>query len=260
MLGVVLGIALIATGVFLYFKGRAGKFTGVVVKQEDIMNARPPFTGGTPAAERVRAVAANGTISERIERVGEEIHIRRGDGVRIWAYPQFGAKMSVQSPEKRPVTVDMRDPKTDCLKTFAGSTTMTGEAKSGEEKVLGYRTVKAVFKSEDRTQTNWYAPELGCVSLQTFVEHVSGQTFVVRAKEVVAGPPSASLFQEPAGLKEMPPSAIAVERMKHLMKSKGLTNEQIESEIANSLAKLTPEIKARVQQQDSQYEAIKLHR
>jgi hypothetical protein len=255
----VLGIVLIAVGVTMYVAKR-GRFAGVIVKQEDIPNARPPFTGGTPAGMRVRALAADGTMSERVERSGEEIQILRGDGVRIWAYPKLKAKMSVQSEDKRPKAADARDPKTECLKTFAGTTTMTGESKVGEETILGRRTLKAVYKSQDRTQTNWYAPDLGCVSLQTFMEHASGQTYLVRATEIVPGPPAASYFEEPAGFQEMAPSAIGLARMKYLLKSKGLSEEQIKAEIARSMEKLPPDVKARVQLQDSQYEAIKLHR
>jgi hypothetical protein len=256
----ILGVGLVILGAVMYFTGVGRRFAGVVIKQEDIPNAKPPFTGGTPFSTRVRAVTADGLMSERMERTGEEINIRREDGVKIWAFPAIKAKMSVRTQDKRPVKADMRDPKTECLKTFAGSTTMTGEAKAGEEKLLGYRTIKAVYKSDDRTQTNWYAPDLGCVSLQTFLEHTSGQTFLIRPKEVIAGKPAMSYFEEPAGLQEMPPSAIAIARLKYALKSKGLNDAQIQAEIDNGLAKLPPDVKARRDEQDSQYEAVKLHK
>src|SRR4051812_16591691 len=112
----ILGVGLVIVGAVMYFTGVGRRFAGVVIKQEDIPNAKPPFTGGIPFSTRVRAVTADGLVSERIERTGQVIHIQREDGVKIWAYPPIKAKMSVQTQDKRPVKADLRDPKTECLK------------------------------------------------------------------------------------------------------------------------------------------------
>jgi hypothetical protein len=242
----------------LYVIKRLGptKFSGVVVKQEDVANVQPPFQGGTPVGTRVSAVAADWSTSEHTQQPTEQILIRRRDGIAIWAYPQLKAKMTVRAGNTS-VGPETRDPKTDCLKSTKGNTPIAGEYKEAEEKILGFRAIKAVFKSSDRTQTNWYAPDLGCISLQAFMEQ-GGQTYLVRAKEVIPGPPASSYFEAPKGLQEMSPSGVGMARMKYFLKAKGLNDQQMETEIQGFLAKMPADAKARLDQQDAQYEAAKV--
>jgi hypothetical protein len=76
------------------------------------------------------------------------------------------------------------------------------EKPDGEEVVEGYRTVKLTYEST----TQWLALDYGCAPVKGRAEWPDGQMSEKRLVVLIAGEPSPSLFDDPAGFQEVPPS------------------------------------------------------
>lgn len=105
-------------------------------------------------------------------------------------------------PNNPNVSAQLRDPRTRCLKTFAGNQPIPGEEFASEENVAGYRTVKIRIKGDGSLL--WYATDLGCAELRSRIVHPSGDVIEQTARRIVPGEPEPSLFDVSAHYVEVP--------------------------------------------------------
>jgi hypothetical protein len=239
-------------------------FIGVTAVQAEFMNCKLPASANQqPANTRVRAVAADGSLSESIRSNGSEVTgtIRRADGVLIKTYEHIKSKSSFQTSfTGSAVRASLRDPVSDCLLSFEGQG-IPGEKKIGEETLLGYRTIKTLLENSDRRRTAWMAPGLGCFEVQALLEFydpkepgkITGNSLII-TQSVTVGPPNAGLF-EAAGLVERKPSEISLENLTWKFRSKGEPEDK-----ARELARQKVTKNANLLSLDIQYEQKRLTR
>jgi len=101
-------------------------------------------------------------------------------------------------PTKKP-TQWLPDPRNNCL--VQGS-----EAQQfvGEEVVNGYRTAKLTAGP----MTQWVALDYGCAAVKDRADWGNGESSEKRMVSLSLGEPSPSLFDDPAGFEEVPPSQL----------------------------------------------------
>ena len=78
----------------------------------------------------------------------------------------------------------------------------------GEDVVGGYRAVKLTYGST----TQWFALDYGCALIKDRAEWSDGQMSEKRLVALMPGEPSPSLFDDPAGFQEVPPSRLFPDR------------------------------------------------
>jgi hypothetical protein len=86
----------------------------------------------------------------------------------------------------------------NCLST----STSIPQQSLGEEMVDGYRTVKIASGQG----TRWHALDYGCALVKDRMEWSDGQVSEKKLVTLVPGEPSPSLFDDPNGFEEIPPS------------------------------------------------------
>lgn len=94
----------------------------------------------------------------------------------------------------------LADQRNGCL--FSGSSLQ--QESLGEELVEGYRTAKVSYG----VMTAWLALDYGCAMIKDRAEWPDGQTSEKRLIALIPGEPSASMFDDPAGFQEVPPSRL----------------------------------------------------
>ena len=120
-------------------------------------------------------------------------------GRKTYIFENKRQKSTTFAPDRYVSSHWLADPHNDCL--VAGE---SGQEIGGIETVSGYRAVKLTGAGV----TRWLAIDYGCALIKGRVELGDGLAAEKRLVVLVAGEPSASLFDEPAGFQEVPPSVI----------------------------------------------------
>jgi hypothetical protein len=76
------------------------------------------------------------------------------------------------------------------------------EKPDGEDVIGGYRAVRLTYGST----THWFALDYGCALIKDRAEWPDGQMSEKRLVALIPGEPGPSLFDDPAGFQEVPPS------------------------------------------------------
>jgi len=90
----------------------------------------------------------------------------------------------------------LRDPGNNCL--ISGFP----ETPDGEEVIAGYRAVKLT----SGVTAQWFALDYGCALIKDRAEWPDGQMSEKRLVALIPGEPAPSMFDDPAGFQEVPPS------------------------------------------------------
>ncbi len=173
---------------------KGGPIPYTVVLKETVLN---PDGVARVGAEITRAVRSDGSLISRGA-------IELGDGTKNkQRFIQFasGIEVSTNDLANTKSTTLMahansarwqRDPNSKCINSFAGEP-FVGEPKeviSGEETILGYRTVKIT----NNNATWWFALDYGCAMVKSRMDWggqgVSGKNLVA----LIPGEPEAALF------------------------------------------------------------------
>jgi hypothetical protein len=93
-------------------------------------------------------------------------------------------------PEPVAVRAIVRDPATQCLKTFADRAVLDGEQITGQDWIAGFPTL--IVKS--RLGTVWLAPDLGCAELKIRILSPTGSVIEQTVTTVRTGEPDPALF------------------------------------------------------------------
>lgn len=198
-------------------------FTGVTVVQMEYLNCKFPLDKANvkQAAVKTRALSPDGSRVDITRQVdSDESHaVIRLPKSYSQTYPHVNSRLTLHKDSVNPdhLKAVMRDPKSDCLTTYGGDV-FEGEAKIGEEEILGYLTVKTQRAIDGRIRTVWLAPTLGCFELQMLTEYADDpkqpgvviQNSFITPTRVMRGRPEQSLFY-PQGLVERKPSDINIE-------------------------------------------------
>jgi len=113
-------------------------------------------------------------------------------------YPQK-LKSTMFDPAKFRTANWLRDSGNNCL--ISG---FPGEKPDGEEVINGYRAVKLILNGN---LTEWFALDYGCALIKDRAEWPDGQTWSEkRLVALIPGEPVPSLFDDPAGVQQVPPS------------------------------------------------------
>lgn len=130
---------------------------------------------------------------------------------RILTFSSGRKSYIIESSQRKSTTFDptrhtssppwLPDPQNNCL--IPGSNVQ--QKVVGIEDVGGYRTVKLTTSG---AITLWLAIEHGCALIKDRAEWNDGEVSEKRLVAFVQGEPSPSLFDDPAGFEEVPPSVI----------------------------------------------------
>lgn len=119
-------------------------------------------------------------------------------GEKIYILRHLGLKSTTFDPAKGVPSHWLPDPRNKCL--YSGSS--LHEEFLGEEVVNGYRTAKIT----DGPTTRWLALDCACALIKDRAEWPDGQASEKRLVALIPGEPTASMFDDLAGLQEVPPS------------------------------------------------------
>ena len=144
---------------------------------------------GSRASEMITSNAASPS-SERI--------LDFSSGKQMYIFSPRQLKTTTFDPAKYRATNWLRDSGSSCL--FPGLT--SSESPDGEEVINGYRTVKLTHGS----MIQWFALDYGCALVKDRAEWPDGQISEKRLVALIPGEPAPSLFDDPAGFQEVPPS------------------------------------------------------
>jgi hypothetical protein len=156
--------------------------------------ARPPskYTFAL-RSDGSRAVAAPLADESSVERI-----LTFSSGKEIYIFEAKRQKSTTFNPSRNPTNA-IPDPRNNC-KTPA----VVQEKFLGIEQVGKYRAVKIALGPV----TRWLALDYGCAPLQEKAEWSDGQASEKRLVSLAPGEPSATLFNDPAGFQEVPPSVL----------------------------------------------------
>ena len=118
-------------------------------------------------------------------------------GEKMYIFHPEELKTTLFDPVKYRAATWLRDSGNNCL--ISGFQ----EKPEGEEVLDGYRVVKLTFNG---SITQWFALDYGCALIKDRAEWPDGQMSETRLVAILPGEPSPSLFDDPAGLQEVPPS------------------------------------------------------
>jgi hypothetical protein len=120
-------------------------------------------------------------------------------GKQMYIFSPQQLKSTTFDPARnRGVAHWLRDSGSNCL--FPGLT--PSESANGEDVINGYRSVKLIYGYT----TQWYALDYGCALIKDRAEWPDGQISEKRLVALIPGEPAPSLFDDPAGFQEVPPS------------------------------------------------------
>jgi len=118
-------------------------------------------------------------------------------GKKMYIFHPEELKTTFFDPVKYKAATWLRDSGNNCL--ISGFQ----EKPEGEEVIDGYRIVKLTHYG---SITQWFALDYGCALIKDRAEWPDGQMSEKRLVALLPGEPSPSLFDDPAGLQEVPPS------------------------------------------------------
>jgi hypothetical protein len=159
-------------------------------------------SGGTPSprnyivalrSDGSRASAAPLATQSAVERI-----LTFSSGKEIYIFEAKRQKSTTFDPSRNPTTA-IPDPRNDC-KTPA----VAQEKFLGIEQVGEYRAAKISLGP----MTRWLALDYGCAPVREKAEWGDGQASEKRLVSLASGEPSATLFNDPAGFQEVPPSVL----------------------------------------------------
>lgn len=127
------------------------------------------------------------------------------DGTRIELNDALKAKSTIVVPHDTPW---LRDPIHSCarLPHHADPNAPSTTGVTTFETLKGHRAAKITLGRG----TTWYALDVGCATIQHDVAYEEGGSSHLELVSLIAGEPSASLFDIGVGYKEGPPSALAL--------------------------------------------------
>jgi hypothetical protein len=162
---------------------------------------------GTTVPRGKDIIAIRGDGSRASEMTNSDPESRSSDterildfssGKRMYIFSLGQLKSTWFDPAKILAAQWLRDPANNCL--------LSGleEKPDGEEVIEGYRAVKLI---EDASVTQWFALEYGCALIKGRFEWPDGQGMSEkRLVALILGEPAPSMFDDPAGFQEVPPS------------------------------------------------------
>lgn len=119
-------------------------------------------------------------------------------GRKMYVMQHLRLKSTTFDPARAIPSHWLADPRNGCL--FSGSSLQ--QESLGEELVEGYRTAKVSYGAT----TVWLALDYGCAMIKDRAEWPDGQASEKRLIALFPGEPSASMFDDPTGFQEVPPS------------------------------------------------------
>jgi hypothetical protein len=143
---------------------------------------------GSRALEMTNSNPANPPSSERI--------LDFSSGKQMYIFHPQQLKTTMFDPAKYRAANWLRDSGNNCL--ISGFQ----EKPEGEEVIDGYRVVKLTYESA----TQWLALDYGCALIKDRAEWPDGQMSEKRLVALIPGEPAPSMFDDPAGFQEVPPS------------------------------------------------------
>lgn len=117
-------------------------------------------------------------------------------GKKMYIFSPRQLKTTTFDPAKNVAAHWLRDSGNNCL--ISGFQ----EKPEGEEVIEGYRAVKLT----SGPTTHWLALDYGCALIKDRAEWPDGQMSEQRLVALMPGEPAPSLFDDPAGFQEVPPS------------------------------------------------------
>jgi hypothetical protein len=144
------------------------------------------------AWETTNTNPANPPSSERI------LDFSSGKQMYIFKRPDQQLKTTTFDPARNRASNWLRDPGNNCL--ISG---FPDEKPDGEEVIAGYRAVKLSY---DGSISQWFALDYGCALIKDRAEWPDGQMSEKRLVALIPGEPALSMFDDPAGFQEVPPS------------------------------------------------------
>ena len=121
-------------------------------------------------------------------------------GKKMYIMQHQQLKTTTFDPAKNLAVHWLRDSGNNCL--ISGLPSL--QKPDGEEVIDGYRAVKLTHGST----TQWLALDYGCAPIKDRAEWPDGQASEKRLIALIPGEPSASMFDDPAGFQEVPPSRL----------------------------------------------------
>jgi len=115
----------------------------------------------------------------------------------IFKRPDQQLKTTTFDPARNLLAWGLRDPGNSCL--ISG---FPDEKPGGEDVIEGYRAVKLT----SGPTTQWFALDYGCAPIKDRAEWPDGQMSEKRLVALIPGEPAPSMFDDPAGFQEVPPS------------------------------------------------------
>jgi hypothetical protein len=175
---------------------------------------------------------------------------RKADGVMIRAYEHVGVKSTIRVTADQALAGEL-SPRDGCMLTRVGGR-IVDASRQGEERILGYETIKIVSVTGNTRVTAWHAPALGCVPLKRILEEYgdSGDWSTISVLDTVAvrvGEPPASFLQSNG--REMPPSAAVEEVERHRLRNAPVPPGKLEAILESA--------RNSVRRQDENYERFK---
>jgi len=149
---------------------------------------------GSRAWETTNTNPANPPSSERI------LDFSSGKRMYIFNRPDQQLKTTTFDPARNPPAHWLRDAGNNCL--ISG---FPDEKPDGEEVIEGHRAVKLNLDGS-MTMTQWFALDYGCALIKDRAEWPDGQMSEKRLVALIPGEPAPSMFDDPAGFQEVPPS------------------------------------------------------
>jgi len=136
------------------------------------------------------------TISNPASPSSERI-LDFSSGKQMYVFYPEQLKTTIFDPAKHRAANWLRDPGNNCL--ISG---LPDEKPDGEEVIAGYRTVKLT----SGPTAQWFALDYGCAPIKDRAEWPDGQMSEKRLVALIPGEPAPSMFDDPVGFQEVPPS------------------------------------------------------
>jgi hypothetical protein len=142
---------------------------------------------------RAFEVTASNPASPSSERI-----LNFSSGRKMYIMQHLRLKTTTFDPARNLSAHWLRDSGNNCL--ISGFP----EKPDGEEVIGGYRAVKLTYGPT----TQWFALDYGCALIKDRAEWPDGQKSEKRLVALIPGEPAPSVFDDPAGFEEAPPSRL----------------------------------------------------